>query len=328
MKKINVEQGKLKDRINTQQQAVVTQVARVLDLSSCPVNNEVLADVLKTFCATHQYQLNEFSARKCSKILEQYFESCASLNALAGQLKSQYTPASLKMTFLDWRLPLMLWLNKSTENPSVAQTINTLTWLQKNKAFLAKCFDKNNKLHVWLVDKTVANNTVSGFTQALKALCSQTQITNGLQLPRIMDVRTLWHSLSRHVYMKNLNPQKIDRLLSTRHTNIGRAIAYDMDCKQPSPESCFIESLSDNQSDSVLNVEGDVLRALLLSHPDNAQLSELIASYIPALNTVIESYSMDGMNQQNVWKARCTHQVANTRRIRPDGIACNSSLML
>lgn len=186
----------------------------------------------------------------------------------------------------------MLWVNNRCEHQKVTLSLNALTWLQKNKTFMALCLNEKSPFYDWLALNSEAANDISQFMSALKELLSETRESYGVQLPKIVDVGTLWQSLSRHLYMKNLNATKIDQLFSTCHANMGRALAYYMSGKKPSPMSCFVESFSENHVHMALKVDGDILRSLLLMHPDNAPLSEFIVRHISTLNKVIESYTV------------------------------------
>lgn len=229
--------------------------------------------------------------------LKSFINSSDSLNSLMHDLSQNISNSALILSFIDWRLPLLHWLDENYLHQHVEQALTTLTWLQKNNEFMTNCMTKDQALYNWLDQHPEAKDQLSQITNMMHQKLVQKNNHHTFPLPVLQDVRKMWYcnGLIHGEIWNEYSAEKCNLLLSTTTKHINkRGLTFRMFETYPSPLACFIDSLvrvSANQIDgNALKAEGDTLCSLMLLHPDNVPLVQTIQQAIPQLEKIVQQY--------------------------------------
>lgn len=224
-----------------------------------------------------------------TKSLIHYIDSCPPLAMACKELMSDNSAEHLTTLFADWRLPLLTWLHQGENDPLIAKAINLLTWLQKNKTFFQDWISRNEKLYSWLNNNSLESIVLTNFTTTVYSLSKVTQSQQ-----RLMDVNALWRSQVTSKLWGNHELSKCKKLLGTTYDNLPHTSIQSMLNTGASAIAVFLSTFTENHIPSSaefdFNVYPDILRCLMLMHPDNKPLLDVLINARPALNDIIKSY--------------------------------------
>lgn len=302
---------------------------KVVDyLAENPISQEYYTRLYQAFTAL----INKHSSEKILKTVKNKSTGKRRKRIDIGKLLNKLKPCNTVegckfLSVLDegissWRLLKLFDLYHLSSHDEKKPILDALIWLEKRRSFIKACMSRDMALMRWLDHnkQSEMKTTLTKFTITLQNLFSQTKSVSIIEIvqkrigetlkfeesiepvvynmPLIMDIRMLWHTLSfKHLIELQDEIKNSDLLIDTDNNFLieNESIAQFFFSTYPSPLTCFLEAFNglekETRSDYTLKVDHDILMWLFLSHVDNAELANTILTLSAGVDVVAEAYA-------------------------------------